>query len=105
MNMPRFNAVAALSKSARSYRTGTTGGHFPVRIAGPVLNAGVIPQLICVTHHGDIVCGELEGGSGGLEGGGGPLNPGFEGESLGACRIRCFRTKTGARLRRCLADC
>ena len=43
MNMPRFTADAALAKPARGYRTGTTGEHLSTRIAGTVLNAGVIP--------------------------------------------------------------
>jgi hypothetical protein len=89
MNMPGFTAEHSL------YRTDE---HFHTNVSDTfrVFDAEVIPQLICYWNGPDLICGDEPFG-------GGP-NIGRD-HTLPQCRARCYRTKHGAALKECLADC
>jgi hypothetical protein len=89
MKMPGFTAEHSLYRTDAHFYTG-------VPDTSGVLNAEVVPQLICHWNGGDLICGDEPFGGSGSFGGD---------HSYPQCRARCYHTKRGAALRECLADC
>ena len=88
-NLPGFTAEHSLRRSGEHFHTGVSDS---LR----VFNAEVRPQLMCQLHGNDLICGDEPFGGG----------PNLGGDhSLPRCRAGCYRTKHGAALKECLADC
>jgi hypothetical protein len=89
INMPGFTAEHSLQRNGAHFHTGAPG-------ASPVFGSEVIPQLRCQLHGSNLTCSDEPFS----------LPPNFGGDlSEAKCRAQCFRTKRGAPLKKCLAEC
>lgn len=89
INMPGFTADHSLHRTEGYFHTGVSDTF-------RVSNAEVRPQSICHWDGVDVICYDEPFGGG----------PNFGGDkSFPKCRAGCYRTKRGAALRECLAEC
>lgn len=89
MNIPGFTAEHSLREAHGAFHAGVPADSF-------ALKADITPQLTCQWNGDRLICGEPPFGGG--------VNFGGD-HSFAQCRSRCYRTKRGAALARCLADC
>jgi hypothetical protein len=98
-NLPGFTAEHSLNRSKGQYHTVASDASY-------TFAAEIRPQLNCVEKGGQVVCpddGGFHVGFTDVPSGGFPRFP--IDHTVPQCRARCYRTRRGAALKACLAEC